>query len=436
MSMQYRIAAEGGVRDVDDAKRQVLVSFPWEVVDSYKTDFSRSAFDDYLNATKPIMCWQHQRTEPIGRVREWTKTDTANEFVAGFSDFDAVPRAHQAFAQIRDGELTDFSYGFDQAQSMAHPSTRGAIRFTKARMPEISPVSVGSIPGAVAVGIRAEAEVANIRGLVEAGAIDEAEAEEMMRAAGVGQPVVTITAEPEPQRETITIGSPEFAAAVRAAMAEQAPEPEADPGTRDDDAVTTLASAVDAALDQAAVLIGAEDTSGLSANLRQALDLVDSAGVAADALLDEMGIDDPDDTDDGGRSAEAPTEPEGERATVSNKPWSDFSQADYSDAQWKAACLITGPTKADCKLPVREPDGTLNSNGVHAAAGRLGQTDASPADKTAAAKALMAAYHTIGDHKVPPSVLALASGKREDDAELLDVEAEAALALLGQRFAS
>lgn len=146
--------AFGAVQDVDERQREVLVEIPWEVLDSYRTDFARGCFDDYLNARLPVMCYQHMKHEPIGRVREWNKGARANHFVARFSDFDAVPRARQAFVQIRDGDLTDFSFYYDQATAIPHPNTRGAIRFTKARMPEISPVTVGAIPGAKATGVR------------------------------------------------------------------------------------------------------------------------------------------------------------------------------------------------------------------------------------------------------------------------------------------
>jgi hypothetical protein len=49
---------------------------------------------------------------------------------------------------------------------------------------------------------------------------------------------------------------------------------------------------------------------------------------------------------------------------ISNRPWSQFQESDYDLDQWHRACLIhlhDGPptAKAQCKLPVREPDGTL-----------------------------------------------------------------------------
>jgi hypothetical protein len=100
-------------------------------------------------------------------------------------------------------------------------------------------------------------------------------------------------------------------------------------------------------------------------------------------------------------------------ASVSDKPWSDFTEADYSIEQWRKACLI-GPdtaseSKADYKLPVREPSGTLNRNGVHAAASRINQVSGvSTEQKQAAAKKLVALYKQLDED--PPDSLSKLAG--------------------------
>jgi len=96
----------------------------------------------------------------------------------------------------------------------------------------------------------------------------------------------------------------------------------------------------------------------------------------------------------------------------SNKPWSQFSQSDYTLEQWHRACLIHlhegRPTaKSQCKLPVREPEGTYNRNGIHAAAavlaGARGGVDAPREKKRAAARKLVSLYREMGD--TPPDSL-------------------------------
>jgi hypothetical protein len=86
---------------------------------------------------------------------------------------------------------------------------------------------------------------------------------------------------------------------------------------------------------------------------------------------------------------------------VSDTPWSRFDASDYTDEQWYRACVLhrngNSRTKSDNGLPIREPSGTLNRNGVHAAAARFNQVDAPPEAKTAAARALRGAYKQLGE---------------------------------------
>jgi hypothetical protein len=98
---------------------------------------------------------------------------------------------------------------------------------------------------------------------------------------------------------------------------------------------------------------------------------------------------------------------------VSDKPWSQFSASDYSIEQWRRACLLKMPggdpnAKSTYKLPVREPGGALNRNGVHAAAAALagarGGVNAPAEAKAAAKRKLRGLYRQLGED--PPESLA------------------------------
>lgn len=100
-------------------------------------------------------------------------------------------------------------------------------------------------------------------------------------------------------------------------------------------------------------------------------------------------------------------------AHASDTPWSNYKESDYTPEQWHAACLIHqhegSPTsKSQCKLPVRTPNGTLNSNGVHAAAAALagarGGVQASAEEKAKAARALLRFYGELNE-EAPESLL-------------------------------
>lgn len=102
---------------------------------------------------------------------------------------------------------------------------------------------------------------------------------------------------------------------------------------------------------------------------------------------------------------------------ISNKSWGNFSESDYSVEQWHRACLIHEhegePTaKTQCKLPVREPNGTLNRNGVHAAAAALagarGGVRTSVENKRRAARALLRLYREL-DEEPPESIRRIAN---------------------------
>ena len=117
-------------------------------------------------------------------------------------------------------------------------------------------------------------------------------------------------------------------------------------------------------------------------------------------------------------AAKASAKPAGLPAGFTDKPW-DGSASRWPDAaSYAASCLIntnTGPkanwTKANAKLPVQEPDGTVNVNALHAAAsvlaGGQGGVSASPADKKSAAKRLKGYYARLGE-SLPPSIKQMA----------------------------
>lgn len=89
-------------------------------------------------------------------------------------------------------------------------------------------------------------------------------------------------------------------------------------------------------------------------------------------------------------------------ATFTDRSW-DGSASRWPDAKsFCASCLIDltsegeDPDKANCKLPVKEPDGAINKNAVHAAASALaggrGGVKAPSDAKKKAAKTLCTYY--------------------------------------------
>ena len=89
----------------------------------------------------------------------------------------------------------------------------------------------------------------------------------------------------------------------------------------------------------------------------------------------------------------------------SGSSW-DGSASNYSDTNaYCSACLIDlnpsgqDKTQANCKLPVKDKNGNVNKNAVHAAAAALaggrGGVNAPPDEKKKAAKALIRYYQQM-----------------------------------------
>lgn len=86
---------------------------------------------------------------------------------------------------------------------------------------------------------------------------------------------------------------------------------------------------------------------------------------------------------------------------ITDRPW-DGSASRWPDAaSYCRSCLIVRAhegdlSKGDCSLPIREPNGDINKNAVHAAASSLaggrGGVKAPPELKKAAARKLKAMY--------------------------------------------
>ncbi len=114
-------------------------------------------------------------------------------------------------------------------------------------------------------------------------------------------------------------------------------------------------------------------------------------------------------------------------AKWSNKPWSGFSESDYTPEQFANACIIDlnpsgkTPVKDLCYLPYKEPDGTPNVNGLMAAAGgrgllRIKKPDSLSAEQWAtekrkAARKIIALYKQVG-RVAPESIYRVAGEKR------------------------
>lgn len=101
---------------------------------------------------------------------------------------------------------------------------------------------------------------------------------------------------------------------------------------------------------------------------------------------------------------------EWEQFAISEKAW-DGSAARFSDEEYYRSCVVhkngTSKAKSDNSLPILEPNGDLNRAAVHAAAARVDQVDAPPAEIAKGKRSLVTAYRKLEED--PPESLTAAA---------------------------
>jgi HK97 family phage prohead protease len=130
------------------------------VVDDFGSLWNANAFDETLAQRLPTLVWAHDWSDPIGHGVSFTPGPDGPMVRAVFDNFDAVPRARQAFAQTESGTIRDCSVGFSEVtrreptpeELKAFPGVREVIE--RATMDELSLVLAGAVPGAKVLSVR------------------------------------------------------------------------------------------------------------------------------------------------------------------------------------------------------------------------------------------------------------------------------------------
>jgi HK97 family phage prohead protease len=158
-----RSAPKGSIRAVEvDGKPGVrLQILTYRVVDSWGSLWLPGCLDETLNERMPQICWAHQWEEPLGRGFKWEPGDSGPFVEFYFDDFDAVPEARRAYAQVQSGTIDDCSVGFDwdyrwrpptDEEKALYPGVREVIE--RAELNEVSLVLRGAVPGAKVLAYR------------------------------------------------------------------------------------------------------------------------------------------------------------------------------------------------------------------------------------------------------------------------------------------
>ena len=172
------------------------------VVDDYGSVWMPDTFDTDVQGRMaadpddtPALCWAHAWADPVGHGIDYTPTDDGPRLRFEFDEFDAVPRAKQADAQVRSRTIRDCSVGFSHTKRR-DPTDEERAKWPgvteviyEAELDEVSLVLRGAVPGAKVLAVRSarSGEVVDLSAVEEiarrvvAGDIDQATADEMAR---------------------------------------------------------------------------------------------------------------------------------------------------------------------------------------------------------------------------------------------------------------
>lgn len=138
---------------VDDDKHIIRVKFAsFGNKDSAGDILIRGCFAKSINDRGPgsatnrkiAFLWQHDRADPIGRVLNIEELEDGAYADVQLSNFDAVPNAKRAWYQLNDGDINQFSFGFQYVwDKMEYDDTDDAFIVKEVILHEISVVTLG-----------------------------------------------------------------------------------------------------------------------------------------------------------------------------------------------------------------------------------------------------------------------------------------------------
>lgn len=198
----HRSHLRGEVRAVQEDGIVEVLAVAYDIVDDYGTRFIKGVFNASLEQRLPVIAFGHDWSDPIGRAISYRETDEGLYLTARLDVGGAVPRADQAYQQMRSGTLTDVSVGFWRLADRT--ADDGVTEIIKGDLDEVSVVLRGAVPGAKVLAVRSKrsGELVDMDAVVaiakkkSAGEITEAEADEALRllsAPPLGTPPVEST---------------------------------------------------------------------------------------------------------------------------------------------------------------------------------------------------------------------------------------------------
>lgn len=103
---------------------------------------------------KIAFLWQHDMSDPIGKILSIEEQEDGAYAEVRLSNFDAVPNAKRAWAQLVDGDINQFSFGFSYVwDKIEYDETLDAFIVKEVKLYEISVVTMGANEQTEFIGI-------------------------------------------------------------------------------------------------------------------------------------------------------------------------------------------------------------------------------------------------------------------------------------------
>lgn len=94
---------------------------------------------------KIVFLWQHDMRDPIGKILKIEEMEDGAYADIRLSDFDAVPNAKRAYVQLKDGDINQFSFGFEYVwDKLEYDEEQDAFIVKEVKLFEISVVTLGA----------------------------------------------------------------------------------------------------------------------------------------------------------------------------------------------------------------------------------------------------------------------------------------------------
>lgn len=139
---------------VDESKRIIEVKFAsFGNVDSDGDLLVKGCFAKSIQERGPgsatnrkiAFVWQHDIKDPIGKILSIDEREDGAYASVQLSNFDAVPNAKRAYYQLQDGDINQFSFGFEYIwDKLDYDETLDAFIVKEVKLYEISPVTLGA----------------------------------------------------------------------------------------------------------------------------------------------------------------------------------------------------------------------------------------------------------------------------------------------------